>query len=124
MLPSWFEYVHPRFLTPSNAILFYGVLAVLFGLWEGFEVLAVAGTLVRLITYIVTSLALPVLEHREGRIVPFHLFCVIVAVASSLFIASQAQAQSWMVLGGFFAAGTLLYFIAARQKPEYPLDEA
>lgn len=124
MLPSWFEYVHPRFLTPSNAILFYGVLAVLFGLWEGFEVLAVAGTLVRLITYIVTSLALPVLEHREGRIVPFHLFCVIVAVGSSLFIASQAQAQSWMVLGGFFAAGTLLYFIAARQKPEYPLDEA
>lgn len=124
MLPSWFEYVHPRFLTPSNAILFYGVLAVLFGLWEGFEVLAVAGTLVRLITYVVTSLALPVLEHREGRIVPFHLFCVIVAVACSLFIASQAQAQSWMVLGGFFAAGTLLYFIAARQKPEYPLDEA
>ena len=124
MLPRWFEYVHPRYLTPSNAILFYGVLAVLFGLWEGFEVLAVAGTLVRLITYIVTSLALPVLEHREGRIVPFHLFCVVIAVGSSLFIAAQAKAQSWMVLGGFLVVGTVLYFIAARQKPEYPLDEA
>ena len=124
MLPRWFEYVHPRYLTPFNAILFYGVLAVLFGLWEGFEVLAVAGTLVRLITYIVTSLALPVLEHREGRIVPFHLFCVIIAVGSSVFIASQAKAQSWMVLGGFRVVGTALYFIAARQKPEYALDEA
>ncbi|HCS18226.1 MAG TPA: cationic amino acid transporter, partial [Erythrobacter sp.] len=84
MLPRWFEYVHPRFLTPFNAILFYGVAAVLFGLWEGFEVLAIAGTLVRLVTYVVTSCALPVLEHREGRIVPLHLFCVIFAVASSL----------------------------------------
>ena len=124
MLPRWFEYVHPRFLTPFNAILFYGVVAMLFGLWEGFEVLAIAGTLVRLVTYIVTSCALPVLEHREGRIVPFHLFCVVFAVGSSLFIAAQAQAQAWLVLGGFIAAGTLLYVIAARQKPEYPIDKA
>jgi len=124
MLPRWFEYVHPKFLTPFNAILFYGVVAVLFGLWEGFEVLAVAGTLVRLVTYIITSSALPVLEHREGRIVPLHFACVLFAVASSLFIAAQAQAQSWMVLGGFVAVGTLMYFVAARQKPEYTLDEA
>ncbi|MEM8726868.1 MAG: APC family permease [Pseudomonadota bacterium] len=124
MLPRWFEYVHPRYQTPFNSILFYGVLAVLFGLWEGFEVLAVAGTLVRLLTYIVTCLALPVLEHRDGRIVPLHLFCAIFAVASSLFIAFQAQAQSWMVLGGFIAAGTLLFTIAARQKPEYAIEEA
>ena len=124
MLPRWFEYVHPRFLTPFNAILFYGVAAMLFGLWEGFEVLAIAGTLVRLVTYVVTSCALPVLEHREGRIDPLHLFCVVFAVASSLFIAAQAQTQSWLVFGGLLVVGTLLYFIAARQKPEYPLDEA
>ena len=124
MLPRWFEYVHPRFLTPFNAILFYGVVAILFGLWEGFEVLAVAGTLVRLVTYIVTSLALPVIEKREGGIVPFHLFCVVFAVASSLFIATQAQLQAWLVLGGFVVVGTLLYFIAARQAPEYPIEEA
>jgi len=124
MLPRWFEYVHPRFLTPFNAILFYGVVAILFGLWEGFEVLAIAGTLVRLVTYIVTSCALPVLEHREGRIDPWHLACVVFAVGSSLFIAAQAQAQAWIVLGGFIAAGTLLYFIAARQTPEYSIEEA
>ena len=52
------------------------------------------------------------------------LFCVIFAVGSSLFISVQAQAQAWLVLGGFIAAGTLLYFIAARQQPEYPIDEA
>ena len=49
---------------------------------------------------------------------------MIFAVASSLFIAAQAQTQSWLVFGGLLVVGTLLYFIAARQKPEYPLDEA
>ncbi|MDG5748817.1 APC family permease [Qipengyuania sp. XHP0207] len=124
MLPKWFEYVHPRFLTPFNAILFYGVAAILFGLWEGFTVLAVAGTLIRLVTYIVTSCALPVLEHREGRIVPLHLACVIFAVGSSLFIASQTALQAWLVLGGILVVGTVLYFVAARQQPDYALDEA
>src|SRR3546814_496862 len=57
MLPRWFRTVHPRFRTPSNSILFYGVAAIMFGFWEGFEVLAVAGTLVRLITYLITCLA-------------------------------------------------------------------
>ena len=124
MLPKWFEYVHPRFLTPFNAILFYGVAAILFGLWEGFTVLAVAGTLIRLVTYIVTSCALPVLEHREGRIVPLHLACVIFAVASSLFIASQTELQAWLVLGGILVVGAALYAIAARQQPDYPIAEA
>ena len=117
MLPRWFAYVHPRFLTPFNAILFYGVAAILFGLWEGFTVLAVAGTLIRLVTYIVTSCALPVLEHREGRIVPLHLACVIFAVGSSLFIASQTDPQAWWVLGGILFVGSLLYFIAKREIP-------
>jgi amino acid transporter len=124
MLPSWFAYVHPRFLTPFNAILFYGVAAILFGLWEGFAALAVAGTLIRLVTYIVTSCALPVLEHREGRIVPLHLSCVIFAVGSSLFIASQTALQAWLVLGGILVVGAVLYLVAARQQPDYALDEA
>ena len=124
MLPSWFAYVHPRFLTPFNAILFYGVAAILFGLWEGFAALAVAGALIRLVTYIVTSCALPVLEHREGRIVPLHLSCVIFAVGSSLFIASQTALQAWLVLGGILVVGAVLYLVAARQQPDYALDEA
>lgn len=124
MLPRWFAYVHPRYGTPFNSILFYGVAAILFGLWEGFEVLAIAATLIRLITYIITSLALPVLEYREGRIVPLHLVCVILAVASSIFVAMQADQQKWLVFAGLVAAGTLFYFIAARQKPEFPIDDA
>ena len=122
MLPRWFAFVHPRFLTPFNSILFYGVAAMLFGLWEGFTVLAVAGTLIRLITYAVTCLALPVLERREGRIVPLHLAAVVLALASIAFVAAQADAQAWLVFGGLVLAGAILYLLAARQKGAYRLE--
>ena len=117
VLPRWFARVHPRFGTPSNAILFYGVVAIGFGLWEGFAVLAVAGTLVRLITYLITCLALPVLEHRDGRIVPLHLACVVLAVAGTLYVGSFAPQEAWIVLAGIVAVGTALFFIAARETP-------
>ncbi|MCB2068034.1 MAG: APC family permease [Erythrobacter sp.] len=116
-LPRWFAKVHPRFGTPSNAILFYGVAAVAFGLWEGFAVLAVAGTLIRLITYLITCLALPVLEKRDGGIVPLHFACVVLALVGTLFVGSFAPLQAWIVLAGIVTLGTVLYFIAARQQP-------
>lgn len=123
MLPRWFRAVHPRFRTPSNSILFYGVAAILFGFWEGFEVLAVAGTLVRLITYLITCLALPVLEHREGRIDRVHLGVVIFAVASTLFIAGHAETKAWLVLGGILIAGSALYAFAVREAQPMPAPE-
>lgn len=122
MLPRWFLKVHPRYHTPSNSILFYGVAAILFGFWEGFEVLAVAGTLVRLITYLITCLALPVLEHREGRIDKVHLALVVFAVASTLFIASHAEVKAWLVLGGILIAGTALYAFAVREGRPLPTE--
>ena len=117
VLPRWFARVHPRFGTPSNAILFYGAAAIGFGLWEGFAALAVAGTLVRLITYMITTLALPVLEKRDGRVVPLHMACVVIAVAGTLFVGSFAPRQAWVVLTGIVTVGTLFYFIAARERP-------
>ncbi|RIV87649.1 APC family permease [Aurantiacibacter zhengii] len=117
VLPRWFGRVHPRFGTPSNAILFYGAAAIGFGLWEGFAALAVAGTLVRLITYMITTLALPVLEKRDGRVVPLHMVCVVIAVAGTLFVGSFAPLQAWVVLAGIVTVGTLFYFIAARERP-------
>lgn len=124
MLPRWFERVDPRFHTPRNSILFYGVFAILFGLWEGFEVLAVAGTMVRLVTYLICSLALPVLEKREGASNPVHLICAILAVISTVWVATHADAKAYMVLGGILVGGAVLYAIAARQTPEMPIAEA
>ncbi|TMM48915.1 APC family permease [Qipengyuania marisflavi] len=124
MLPRWFGYVSPRWLTPSNSILFYGVAGILFGLWEGFEVLAVAGTLTRLVTYLISCAALPVLEKRDGAINVPHALVAGFAFVSSLWVATHADAKAFAVLGGLIVLGTGFYFIAARQAPETPIAEA
>ncbi|MEO1967614.1 MAG: APC family permease [Sphingomonadaceae bacterium] len=123
MLPRWFTHVSPRFGTPDYAILFTGIAAIAFGLWEGFAVLAVAGTLVRLVTYLICSAALPMLELRDGTLRPFHSAMAIAAFAGSLWVSSFAEIEAWEAFAAIFACGTLLYFIAARQEPEPVLTE-
>ena len=117
MLPRWFAKVSPRWQTPSNSILFYCVAGILFGLWEGFEALALAGTLTRLFTYLVSAAALPVLEQRDGKLNMLHAVIACLAFVSTGWVATHANEQSWLTFGGLFALGTVLYFIAARQQP-------
>lgn len=121
MLPRWFMSVSPRFGTPVNSILFYGVACIAFGLWEGFLVLALAGTLTRLLTYGISAAALPVIEWREGRIDPVHGVVALLAIAGTIWVGSHANAQAWTVFGGVIALGTVLYFIATREGPVEPL---
>lgn len=117
MLPRWFMDVSPRLRTPVNSILFYGIASILFGLWEGFMVLALAGTLTRLLTYLISAAALPVLERRDGRRNLFHDVVALLTVASTIWVGSHADAKSWAVFGSLVVAGTLLYFVARREAP-------
>lgn len=66
-LPRMFAHVSQRFQTPDVSIFFYGGAAILFSLWAGFATLAVASTLSRLVMYLLSAMALPVLKHREER---------------------------------------------------------
>ena len=117
-LPRAFAHVSLRFQTPDISILFYGGAAILFSLWAGFAVLAVASTLSRLVMYLLTALALPVLEHRDAVKAPlWHLPVALLAAASSLWVASHASAEAFQMLGLILLVGTMLYFIAAQRKP-------
>lgn len=123
MLPDWFARIHPRFLTPANSILFYGLFAALLSLTGGFAALAAASTLTRLLTYLISAAALPMLEHREGRINPLHLVMALLAFASSVWIGTHADSEAWTTFAGLLLVGTALYFIARRSiehKPETP----
>lgn len=115
-LPQWFMHVSRRHQTPDHSILFYGGTAILFGLWGGFAALAVASTLARLVTYLLSAAALPVLNLREGADVPrWHWPIIGLAVVSTLWVASHASAESYQMLGVIFVMGTVLYFIASRE---------
>lgn len=116
MLPDWFARIHPRFLTPANSIMFYGLFAALLSLTGGFVALASASTLTRLLTYVISAAALPTIEHREGRINPLHLVVAVLAFASSVWIGTHADSEAWTTFGGLLVVGTALYFIARRRN--------
>lgn len=124
MLPEWFERIHPRFLTPANAILFYGAASCLFAMWGGFLVLAAASTLSRLLTYVITAAALPVIENREGHLNPFRVFVALLALAASFWISSHASEEAWTIFGILLAVGTLLYFLARRGSVDEPVAQS
>lgn len=114
MLPGWFERIHPRFLTPANSVMFYGFAGALFSLTGGFAALAAASTLTRLLTYVISAAALPALDWREGSIRPLRALVSLLALASCAWIASNADAQSWLTFAGVFVFGTVLFLIARR----------
>jgi len=54
-LPRWFARIHPRFRTPSNAVLFTSAVALSLALTGSFEKLAIASAVARLVPYAATS---------------------------------------------------------------------
>ncbi|WP_324827756.1 APC family permease [Qipengyuania zhejiangensis] len=114
-LPRAFSHISKRFQTPDVSILFYGAAAILFSLWAGFATLAIASTLSRLVMYLLSALALPVLENRDEHPAPrWHLAVALLAAISTFWVASQASAEAYKMLGLILVVGTGLYFLAVR----------
>jgi amino acid transporter len=119
MLPRWFQHVSPRFLTPDFSIAVVGAASIMFSLTGGFVLLATAGTLSRLVTYLICSAAVPVLRFRRrpaggADIGWFELAMAALAFASSIWIATHADTRAWITLAGILAVGGVLYVIARR----------
>ncbi|MBT8048548.1 MAG: APC family permease, partial [Gammaproteobacteria bacterium] len=66
-LPEWFGVIHPRYQTPSNAILFYALFSIVLALSGGFIWLAAMSTVVRLMVYVMCIATLPVLQRKLGE---------------------------------------------------------
>ena len=116
-LPRMFAHISARFRTPDVSILFYGGVAIVFSLWAGFAALAVASTLSRLVMYLLSALALPVLQHRDEAKAPlWHLPLAILAALSTVWVASHASTEAFQMLGLIFLVGTALYLTATRQR--------
>jgi amino acid transporter len=118
-LPGWFGQVHPRFHTPSNAILFYAAFSLVLALSGGFVFLAVISTIVRLMVYVMCIATLPVLHRKLGEyegqfrlyggmLVPF------VALVISIWLMTHASLKSWLTTGAFLLVGGVLYLLTRR----------
>ncbi|HVJ27578.1 MAG TPA: APC family permease [Vicinamibacterales bacterium] len=133
-LPSWFGRVHPRFRTPSNAIIVTAVVSFGLAVTGSFVTMAAASAISRLLVYVMTCAALlrlrtlfggaephisrgivvnpPAFVVPGGPIVPV---LAIVIAAAIIFGATRIQLISGT---GALVAGAVLYLIAVRGEKE------
>ncbi len=123
-LPSVLARIHPRYRTPAVSILLFALGAWALAVSGTFVQLAAVSALARLVVYLTTCLAIPVLrrtmpaaEHQfklvGGSLIPLlaAATCVWLLIGSSL---SQA-----MMIGAALLSGALLYALFTRgQGPE------
>ena len=119
-LPRWFARVHPRYHTPSNAILFTAVVALTLALTGSFVALAAVSAIARLVMYLAVCAATLVLRKRVpsgdvgpatftvagGPVVPILAMIVALGILAG---ASRAQLTAGALA---LAAGAVLFLIA------------
>lgn len=119
-LPRALARVHPRFRTPHLAILTFAGLSLALALLRGFEWAAALSAVVRLVTYGLTCLALPVLRRRRPAEAPgFRLRGATLVVPLAVgfcawLLLTRSFEQAWILLV-MIAAGAALYAVARLQ---------
>lgn len=112
-LPPWFARVHPRFLTPTNSIVFYGVLSFAMAAFGSFLWLAAASVLTRLLLYILTCAAVPVLRPRQAERARFELplgsLFPALGIAACAWLLFNVGREAMLLTAAFVLVGTGLY---------------
>lgn len=124
-LPRFFGAVHPRFRTPSNAIVVTAAVALVLGLSGRFAPLALASALSRLIVYVFTCAATLRLRQARFRDVvnppqfhaPFGPVVPLLAILVAVTMIAGASAGQLRAGLAALACGAALY-VAARRKSE------
>jgi amino acid transporter len=121
-LPSFFAKIHPRYRTPSNAIVFTTLAALGLALSGSFVILAVASAVARLVAYTGACAATLRLRHPrfEGVVrpaafvVPLGPLVPIAAIVVSLLILAGATSQQLLGGAAGLAVGAALFAANSR----------
>lgn len=112
--------IHPRFRTPVNAVMFQALIALPLALTGSFVALAELSVVARLVTYLGTTAAIPVLRRTldetpgafripGGALVP--------VAASLVTLALAASAQTSNLISAAIALGVGYAIHASRRRP-------
>jgi amino acid transporter len=126
-LPSFFRTIHPRYRTPSNAVIVTTLVALVLALSGSFVILAVASAVARLVAYTGACAATLRLRHRRFDrvvarptfVIPMGPFVPVLAIVVSMLI--LAGATRLQLLGGAagLATGALLFLVNHRFGPRF-----
>ncbi|OBP16062.1 cationic amino acid transporter [Rheinheimera sp. SA_1] len=119
-LPAWFGRVHPKFLTPANAIIFFGALAFLLAAFGSFIYLASATVLIRALLYGLCCGAIPKLRPRlrssSSFILPGAYLIPILGLLACGWLVWQVKLDAVLLTGALLAVGLVLYIAARRRQ--------
>lgn len=114
-------YVHPRFHTPTVAIIIHTIVALALALGGSFRQLALISAMARLTTYLVTCLAIPRLRKlnpatsKAGFRTPGYIIPALGVLVSMVFVVNL-DAMKLLVAAIALTAGALLYAVS-RPRP-------
>lgn len=125
-LPRWFAQVHPRFLTPSNAIWFFGALTFVLASAGSFLYLAAATVLIRALLYGLCCLALPRLRRQQPSPLqlPAARLWPRLGLLVCLWLALQVNQDSVLLTAALIALGIGLSRYARQPKVEADQDRS
>ncbi|QQK75765.1 amino acid permease [Salicibibacter cibarius] len=131
MLPSWFSKIHPKYGTPSNAIIFIAVLSVVSPLLgePALDWFATAGGLGIVVAYFLVAISFVILRRREPEMErPYRAgnsqFIGFTAIVMSfgfivLYMPGMPSALfniEWIIVFGWSLLGLVFYLNFLRQK--------
>jgi basic amino acid/polyamine antiporter, APA family len=130
-LPAVIAKVHPRFLTPCVAIVLAALLGLACAMYSQFASLAAISAIARLLSYMATCVALPVLRRKMPDAsrwfsVPGGLAIPVAAVAISVWLLMGSTRNQITISAATLAAGAVVYslyqLLAPRfsKKPAFP----
>ncbi len=109
------SYVHPRFRTPSVAIIIHAVVALVLALAGSFAQLALLSAVARLATYLATCLAVPRLRklnegfRTPGLVVPILGVLVSLGIVVMVMIDNPKRALAGAIA---ITVGAVVYFVS------------
>ena len=111
-------------------MIFFGAVALLLALSGTFAELAVAASLARISSYMLSIAGLPWIRRRAEPDVaaaayrlPFGLLIPVIALLLCIWIAWDAPPEAWLRMGGLLAVGLALYGLTQMFGPRSSLTE-
>jgi amino acid transporter len=107
-------YVHPRFHTPTVAIVIHASVALALALAGSFEKLALLSATARLTTYLVTSAAVPFLRKGSTSTFRVPLIVPILGVAISLAFFFTLKMENFLAAAIAIVVGAVVYAVTRK----------
>lgn len=122
ILPNWFSYIHPKYITPSHSILITGIFAALLSLTNNIEILAEVTSALLMVSFILLNLSLIIFRRANLKwykplfSAPFYPWLSLVGAFLSLFVLIMMDNLSKVICFCLILGSVILYHTYSRER--------